>query len=1284
VGSSNLDWVGWPGYVDVLANGNYVVRSPDWDNGAMADVGAATWGSRLTGVKGVITSTNSLIGGAAGDRVGDIGINQLYGSGNYLLEIPDWDGSKGAFAWGSGTAATTGTVSAANALVGSAAGDFVGADVTELSDGNYVLVASALNNSTGAVAWGDGSDGTAGVISNLNAFIGTTPGDGIGSGGIIDLLDGRFVVKSPDYFNGVSAAGRVDIYVPSGGVPVFNNPLLFGDSAGSDSMLHPNQITAILNTGTDVVLQANNDITVNSAIIANNGSGDGGDLTMTAGRSILIHADIFTDDGNLTLTANETEANGVVDAYRLGGLPAVRRAKIDIDNGAAVDVGAGTASLTLRYSDDKTYNDVSGINLNSDATLSGEIIQLLAEDGDLVIQDEATQITGHSSVLLETLDGGISLWNGARVSSPDITVWATGTFENLGEGGPAGVLDASGTAAGSITLLGESIYAHVIPGSLGAVSAQLTGAADDIDLEQPSGILKTSQYSFSAPAGSTITLLSPNDIQIDSSIVLPTHHLELVSTTDTSAVVTGNYNITAASLYVDAGFVVDSVDSVINAPATFFYGITVEDGGRLDLQSASEIYGVWLEGLGLSGLGARLNINHSGSSLMSSSYVNTGGVLTLPVGLNNLGPDFALDGGTLNNPNAIAINADYTWSAGTVAGIGSLSLAPGHTLTKTDTGAGPGTVTVQQAFNNNGTLDIQAGDVVLSGGGTHDGDFDIAAGSLLTLFGTHSTDSIFSGGGRVDVTGILNVERIAPGVPQVEIGANTTLNILGGNVVGGGNLINRGSFNVGPLSVAPRLTNYGNANLTDTVLTNGFINYGDLSLDGLVLANGSSEIADGTVDLNAGAELRLLGAPLSWSGGTFAGTGTLSFIGGGSFNFSGSGDRVLYNPNLAFVFSTLDFPAGSLTLRAGSLTIDTGTLAANRILTLDGGTLTNNTDLTVSGTFNLFDGIYNGAGDLSTTSTGIINMPAGSTVTWSNTGNLSNAGTLALSNTTFNGALTNASTGTMNLGPALRFTQTVNNAGTLNLVAGTTTFLNGLTQSSGSTRLNSGNLDGNVTLNGGTFGGIGTVTGDVNINNNVTLSPGASPGTLNIVGNLTLNPLSTTLIELGGTTQGSTYDFINVTGIATLDGALNVVLWGGYVPAVTTTFTPLMANAGITGTFATETLPALNNMAYSVIYNPLTVDVFYYQALAGLPPPVVQQIVTFENLLGLIGVQTPQTVFAGEGAAQDLTIVGLTDPANPFDALAGNNQSSVNSLFNELINQGGLQGWNDESRLVCR
>ena len=57
-----------------MANGNYVVRSPSWDNGATTDAGAITLGLSSGSVVGPITSTHSVLG-----TVANQGFTQVFG-----------------------------------------------------------------------------------------------------------------------------------------------------------------------------------------------------------------------------------------------------------------------------------------------------------------------------------------------------------------------------------------------------------------------------------------------------------------------------------------------------------------------------------------------------------------------------------------------------------------------------------------------------------------------------------------------------------------------------------------------------------------------------------------------------------------------------------------------------------------------------------------------------------------------------------------------------------------------------------------------------------------------------------------------------------------------------------------------------------------------------------------------------------------------------------------------------------------------------------------------------
>ena len=119
VGTTANDFVGSFG-VTALEGGNYVVRSPGWDNGAANDAGAVTFGSGTTGVAGPVSATNSLVGTTADDVVGSFGVTPLEG-GNYVVRSPDWDNgaatNAGAVTFGSGTSGIVGPVSAANSLI---------------------------------------------------------------------------------------------------------------------------------------------------------------------------------------------------------------------------------------------------------------------------------------------------------------------------------------------------------------------------------------------------------------------------------------------------------------------------------------------------------------------------------------------------------------------------------------------------------------------------------------------------------------------------------------------------------------------------------------------------------------------------------------------------------------------------------------------------------------------------------------------------------------------------------------------------------------------------------------------------------------------------------------------------------------------------------------------------------------------------------------------------------------------------------------------------------------
>lgn len=211
-GSTANDMVG-RGRATILSNGNFVVISHNWNNGAATNAGAVTWINATTGLSGVVSSANSLVGSATDDGVGGGVI--LLNNGNYVVRSFNWNNGAvlkvGAVTWCNGSTGTTGVVSAANSLVGSTTDDRVGSSVVALSNGNYVVNTWEWKNGAvtraGAVTWCNGTSGRVGVVSSSNSLVGTQAEDRVGNS-ILPLDNGNYVVRSPNWANGaVLAAG---------------------------------------------------------------------------------------------------------------------------------------------------------------------------------------------------------------------------------------------------------------------------------------------------------------------------------------------------------------------------------------------------------------------------------------------------------------------------------------------------------------------------------------------------------------------------------------------------------------------------------------------------------------------------------------------------------------------------------------------------------------------------------------------------------------------------------------------------------------------------------------------------------------------------------------------------------------------------------------------------------------------------------------------------------------------------------------------------------------------
>lgn len=332
-GSSPSDMIGHEG-VTPLINGNYIVQSASWDDGVSQNLGAVTWGSGITGKKGTINASNSIVGTVANDLLGQKVV--FLTNGNYVVVDEEWNGV-GAVRWASGDVVSVGRLMTSNSLFGSAGSDAVGDEVVALPNGNFVVVSPFWNNGStvnvGAVTWGNGNGGIVGQVSPTNSMIGALQDDRIGSNGIVALTNSNYVIRSELWHtSGLGNLGAVTWCPGTGacvGVVSAANSLVGsvdGDrvGTGTDSAVHA------LNNGNYVVVSptwnAQGAVTwgdgatgISGAVSAGNSMVGLGQvykfLPLLNGNYVFASAGAVTfADGTVPLTGVQDTTNSIIDA----------------------------------------------------------------------------------------------------------------------------------------------------------------------------------------------------------------------------------------------------------------------------------------------------------------------------------------------------------------------------------------------------------------------------------------------------------------------------------------------------------------------------------------------------------------------------------------------------------------------------------------------------------------------------------------------------------------------------------------------------------------------------------------------------------------------------------------------------------------------------------------------------------------------------------------------------------------------------------------------------------
>jgi hypothetical protein len=1005
------------------------------------------------------------------------------------------------------------------------------------------------------------------------------------------------------------------------------NVTLAGDVIGSTGLQ--------IGTNGSSTVTANGNVSVNKLTLVQNGTLTGSG-TVTVTDTLNWTGGVMSGTGTTKLAAGGT---GTISTANTKWLNRTLR-----NEGTITESGVTGANYPFRIENGGALDNAGVFNISDDSRIEynpgqvmGQILKAgtCAKTGGVGTTVIGVVMNNANGGTLQAASGSLSMYQGFNTTGAGY----------IGSGaGTVAMLSGAGTFGGGMTVAGGSTLV-LSNGTLDLADGAIVDGTGVFNWT--GGTLNVTGTGAGATIGAGMTLNMANRT------IGGSGNLTNLGTVTMSG---GTLNAN----FVNAGLLtVSGAGNTISGSGAFDIDagtITLNTGATLTKSGGTvNWHGGTLAGSGNLALtgGAAFNVNGSGTrvlngpALTATSFNVAGGSLDVQSGSLSIaggslasGSTMTLSGGTVTNSGALNVAGTMALAGGTLAGAGTLNVS--GTLNKTSAG----TLNFSNTLNNTGVLEVFNGTLNLTGGGTHTGTFRADSGTTLGLTGgTHNfaDGSHLAGTGSFVGGGSLNLTGTVAGL-TVDAGTSINLNTLAFG--GTGNLSNAGTVNGTAVTLGGALINSGTATLAGGTLGGGFSNTGTLNVTGNLTAGGAtSTLAGGTINLGSGATLTKDTGTLSWSDGAFTGSGTLAYINGANFAFSGSGDRVINNPNLTFAFTNLNLPNGSLTLQNGGLTFSgTTVIPVSTSLKMYGGTTTNNGPLNVSGLFGLYGGTLAGNGAINMTG-GTIDMPANSTVNWTATGPMSNTGTLNLANRTITNPITNS--GTINAGAGLVFSQLFSNQGTFNLAGNTTTFSGGYSQSSGATQFGGGTLGGNASFTGGTLTGTGTING--------TLSLGGAAYTLG-AGNSWTSTGATSI--LAGASLGMNGGALNAAGL-NIGGAFT------YNSGTLSLSAPLNLNAGgsfnMAGAGPLVIGSAFNQAAGSTLsINGGTLDLAAGGALTGgTYTPAAGATLRFSGgsfalngatTLGS-GVQMAGSTFNGPGA---LTSTGILD-------ITGN--TTFNSLF---------------------
>ncbi|MES2924516.1 MAG: hypothetical protein V4819_23390 [Verrucomicrobiota bacterium] len=927
-----------------------------------------------------------------------------------------------------------------------------------------------------------------------------------------------------------------------------------GNDLNADGLIQLVDASTNLYVGPATSVLSGDNITINTGATLRP---TGGTVIMAeavgAGSFLINDAASLIGNGTIALNDGGVAAGTVVLTVNGGTLTATSTAVGDLFGNSAATLAINVNDVNARIDLDNGLSPLVSVSRNDTLDINGE----------------AHGTTDSFSGVLNLGDGSVfDMSNGWQIDTGTINV-NTGGILVGSAGSPAtiagGLLTFAGgtinlddidslrlsapftTTAGTIANAGHILFNA--NGTIGAgTDFQMTGANASLTVE-PGVIVNIDDADFNPDGTGTST----NIITVNAGGSLD---IDLGAAPDESF--TGVINLNGGELDVtttDNGWAIDGIvnagtgtgiSSINGEELTLTSAtLTANNGATLDINASS----VWnasgnlvVNAGGIARIDGTSEFNTAGT-FTGAGTLHIGGTATFTTAttINMPSGTVDLDGADLVG-NTVTVNANTTINANTMASFGNSNFA-GTNILVINNFAGL-TVNLtnpasEWTLNSTATLDINAPADPFAGGGIGGSDFNMNGTANI------SGNSIWTA--RTDITGTANVA--AAGSLNLRGGTLVDTNrLLGGTIAGPGAvqaLTNDALFGFGTISAEVRFDDNSELRADGGILTvSGLISdvgvIGTADDDGILnVTNAWNTNVAGSVNLQGG-ELR--GATVTTGTGGITGDGFVSaplinstFVhaeNGGTLRLetaannndwdgagsgllqASSGDLELWD-NSVFGF------VGDVFVNIGRQVHTIGfelDFNPGSTLSLRGGTYrcTNSTDFGGTTTVIL-------AGQSVLQITGTANFENGSTTTLNDNLRLNNTLTTIQAGADFtgSGALIN---------PATR---------ALRLIDGVvSTDFNVLIQNEGVMQLGGAGTDGQA--QGGDYQQ--TATGSLQI-------------------------------DLGGVALNA-FDRLNLTGAASLSGALNLSLIGGYVPVAGHTFNILTATGGISGTFTTVTQPA--------------------------------------------------------------------------------------------------------------